>query len=48
MTIIKEVKDKMNIYYKINEDIINNYNENNINYETIYYLIQFQNNNFSN
>ena len=35
----------MNIYSKINEDIFNNYNENNINYETIYYLNAFQNNN---
>ena len=45
LMILNEVKNKMNIYYKINEDIINNYNENNINYETIYYLNQFQNNN---
>ena len=42
------MKNKMSIYYKINEDIINNYNENNINYETIYYLNQFQNNNIIN
>ena len=28
LTILNEVKNKMNIYYKINEDIINNYNEN--------------------
>ena len=47
LMILNEVKNKMNIYYKINENIINNYNENNINYETIYYLNQFQNNNFS-
>ena len=45
LTVLNEVKNKMNIYYQINEDIINNYNENNINYETIYYLNQFQNNN---
>ena len=39
------MKNKIDIYYKINEDIINNYNDKNRNYETIYYLNQFQNNN---
>ena len=38
----------MNIYYKINEDIINNYDNKNRNYETLYYLNQFQNNNIIN
>ena len=45
LTVLNEVKNKMNIYSKINEDIFNNYNENNINYETIYYLNAFQDNN---
>ena len=34
----------MNIYYKINENIINNYNNKYRNYETIDYLNQFENN----
>ena len=40
INILNEVMNKMNIYYKINEDIINNYDDNNKNrnYETIYYL----------
>ena len=48
INILNEVMNKMNIYYKINEDIINNYDDNNKNrnYETIYYLNQFQNNNY--
>ena len=33
----------MNIYYKINEDIINNYDTKNRNYEIIDYLNKFQN-----
>ena len=45
INILNEVKNKIDIYYKINEDIINNYNDKNRNYETIYYLNQFQNNN---
>ena len=35
----------MNIYYKINESIMNNYDNKNRNYEILYYLNQFQNNN---
>ena len=35
----------MNIYYKINEDIIDNYNNKNRNYEIIYNLNQFIKNN---
>ena len=35
----------MNIYYKINEDIINNYENKNRNYETIYILNKIKNNN---
>ena len=35
----------MNIYYKIIEDIINNYNINNINYEILYNLNQIKENN---
>ena len=35
----------MNIYYKINEDIIDNYNNKNRNYEIIYNLNQFLKNN---
>jgi len=48
INILNEVMNKMNIYYKINEDIINNYDDDNKNrnYETIYYLNQFQNKNY--
>ena len=48
INILNEVKDKMNIYYKINRDIINNYNNKNRNYEYINYLNQFKNNNIIN
>ena len=48
LLILNDVKNKMNIYYKINEDIINNYDNKNRNYETLYYLNQFQNNNIIN
>ena len=43
INILNEVMNKINIYYKINEDIINNYDDNNKNrnYETIYYLNKF-------
>ena len=34
--ILNKVIENMNLYYKINEDIINNYNSNNINYEILY------------
>ena len=44
INMLKDVKKKMDIYYKINEDIINNYNSNNINYEIIYNLSQLKNN----
>ena len=30
---LNDVKNKMNTYYKINEDIIDNYNNKNRNYE---------------
>ena len=43
INILNEIKNKMNIYYKINEDIINNYDRKN-NYETICYLNNFKNN----
>ena len=43
--ILKEVKDKIDIYYKINENIINNYSNKLRNYETIYYLNQYLKNN---
>ena len=45
MQILKEVMDKLNIYYKINEDIINNFDDDNTNFEVINYLNKFQNNN---
>ena len=45
VNILNEVMNKMNIYYKINEDIINNYNNKNINYEIIYNLNNIKNNN---
>ena len=44
INILNEVKSKMNIIYKINEDIVNNYDNKYRNYETIYYLNQFENN----
>ena len=43
ISILNEIKNKMNIYYKINEDIINNYDTKNRNYEIIDYLNKFQN-----
>ena len=43
--LLHEVMNKMNIYYKINEDIINNYENKNRNYETIYILNKIKNNN---
>ena len=43
--ILNEVKNKMNLYYKINEDIINNYDNKNKNYENIDYLNKFLKNN---
>ena len=42
INMLNNVINKINIYYKINEDIINNYNEKYRNYETIYQLNQFQ------
>ena len=45
INILNDVKNKIDIYYRINEDIINNYDNKNRNYETIYYLNQFQKNN---
>ena len=44
INILNEVTNKMKIYYHINEDIINNFDSQNRNYETIYYLNQFQKN----
>ena len=35
INILKKVIENMNLYYKINEDIINNYNNNNRNYEIL-------------
>ena len=45
INILNEVMNKINIYYKINEDIINNYNNKNINYEIIYNLNKIKDNN---
>ena len=42
---MNEVSNKINIYYKIYEDIINNYDNKNRNYEIIYNINQIQNNN---
>jgi len=44
INILNEVKNKMNTYYKINEDI-NNYDNQKINFEILYYLNQFQSSN---
>ena len=47
INILNEVMNKINIYYKINGDIIKNYDDNNKNrnYETLYYLNQYKNDN---
>ena len=45
MNILNETIEKINIYYKINENIISNFDKKKRNYETIYYLNQFKNNN---
>ena len=45
INILNEVIDKMNKYYKINEDIINNYDNKNRNYEILYNLNIIKNNN---
>ena len=45
INLLNELMDKMDLYYKINEDIINNYDIKNRNYETLYYLNEFLNNN---
>ena len=42
---LNEVKNKIAIYYKIYEDLINNYDNKNRNYEIIYNITQLQNNN---
>ena len=42
-----EVTNKINIYYKIIEDMVNNYDNKNRNYEIIYNLNQIQNNNIN-
>ena len=46
INILNEIMNKINIYYKINEYIIDNYDDKNKNrnYETIYYLNQIINN----
>ena len=44
ISILNDVKDKINMYYKIYEDIINNYDNKNRNYEIIYNINQLQNN----
>ena len=48
ITILNEVMNNINYYYMINESLINNYDDSNKNrnYETIYYLNQFQKNNY--
>ena len=47
INILNEMMNKINIYYKINGDIIKNYDDNNKNrnYETLYYLNQYKNDN---
>jgi len=45
INILKEVIYKMNLCYKINEDIINNYNIKNRNYELLYTLNKINENN---
>ena len=45
ISMLNEVKNKINIYYQINEDIINNYKEKTTNYETLYFLNKFPNKN---
>jgi len=45
INILKEVKENMNIYYKIKEDIINNYNNKNRNYEILFNLNKIKENN---
>ena len=41
ISMLNEVKDKINIYDRLNSDILNNYNEKITNYETLYYLNKF-------
>ncbi len=43
ISMLNDVKNKMNIYYKINEDIIDNYNNKNRNYEIIYNINNINN-----
>ena len=45
ISILNDVKDKINIYYRIYEDMVNNYDNKNRNYEIIYNINQIQNNN---
>ena len=45
INLLNEVKNNMNIYYKINEDILNNYDSKKRNYEIIYNLNQLQSKN---
>ena len=45
INIVNEVVEKMNKYYKINEDIINNYDDKKRNYETLYILAKIKNSN---
>ena len=44
ISILNDVMNKMNIYYKINEDLINNYDNKNRNYEIINNINNIQNN----
>ena len=44
ISILNDVKKKINIYYRIYENMINNYDNKKRNYEIIYNLIQLQNN----
>ena len=47
INILNEVMNNIKLYYKINEDIIKNYDIKNRNYETLLYLDQFQKNNIT-
>ena len=45
ISMLNEVKNNINIYYKMSEDIIKNYKEKVTNYETLFYLSKFPNQN---
>ena len=48
VNMLNEVKNKIDIYFKINEEFINNYDDKKKNYETLYYLNHFKDNNVIN